>query len=113
MAWIKTSDTCICVFGTLLQLKQIDLHTRFDRAGSLKMRELQFYDTAAAIHDLHLHALSMAHKIDGMLINSFGGTYKFSCDSEKAVRAMLPRLYDADTTLEELADGLDKSYALT
>jgi hypothetical protein len=48
MAWTDTSNTCVAVWGSMVQLKQIDEDTQFDDTGSITMNHLLFYQDTAS-----------------------------------------------------------------
>ena len=113
MAWTQTSNTCISLYGSLIQLKQIDENTAFDDAGPLQMQNLQYYNSAASGDINNASALALAKVMDSMLSNSFGGAYKSGFDSNKAVSTMLPVLQDGTKTVENLSDTIDTIYSFS
>jgi len=110
MAWIKTSDNCISLYGTLIQLGQIDKQTIFEDAGPMEMQDLQFFNTSASSDINNASALALARLIDNMLVNSFGATYQAGFDSNKAISTMLPILQNATSTVENLSDTTNTIY---
>ena len=113
MAWTQTSDTCISVYGSLIQLKQVDENTAFNDTGPLQMQNLQYYNSAASSDINNAAALALAKVMDSLLSNSFGGAYKDGFDSNKAVSTMLPILQDGTKTVENLSDTIDTIYSFS
>jgi hypothetical protein len=110
MAWEKTSETCVSVYGALGDLKQFDALTSFDAAGPLTMQYLQFYNAQATSGINNASALALAKVLDSSLINTYAGTYKTGFASNSAVTALAAILQVATKTVEDLSDSADTIY---
>ena len=110
MSWTQTSNTCISVYGALIQLKQIDEHTTFEDAGPEQMQNLQFFNTAASSDINNASALALARLLDTMLVNSFGGAYLAGFNNNKSVSTMQNVLQVGTNAVESLSDKIDTIY---
>jgi hypothetical protein len=107
MAWVNTSPTCISVYGTLLELEQINARTSLEDAGLLIMTDLQFYNATASNDIIKADALALSKSMLSMLSNSFGGVYQTAYNAATAATALVAVLTDATKTVENLSDSVD------
>jgi len=110
MPWDPTLKPCIATYGILIEKGQIDGSSVIDDIGTLKMSDLQFFNTAAGNGILNGEAQIMAKNIDTTCTESFNGTYKGAANMQSAIAAFKAVLVDADKTVTNLSDAIAAVY---
>lgn len=109
--WTNNNLACINTWAFLRVLKQ--LTAVFGEAGSLKMKELAYWNPAASPEARRTEALALAAQLDNLFTNGVGAKYEPGYTRTKAVANMADTLVDAAKTVCELSVTVDEAYRFT
>lgn len=109
--WTNNNLACVNSWAFLRVLKQ--LKNVFGSAGTLKMRQLAYWDPSASPDLRRAAALTLASQLDNMFVKGVGAKYEPGYNRTKAVNAMADVLVSPDKTLCEFAVVVDEAYRFT
>ena len=112
MPWNLTSPLCQSLYGALDDNEQFDRKsTDISIVATLRMEDIQFYNTAASDAANRFNAEVLARNLDESLINTYAGTYQAGKNSATAQAAMLSVMTNATNTVTNLADAIAAQYS--
>jgi uncharacterized protein YicC (UPF0701 family) len=106
--WSKNNRACKTAWSTLRVLEQ--LKEVFSAAGSLKMRDLTFYNQTSSKELRASLSRMLATQLDNIFREIRSARYEEGVTAEQAIEAMAGILTDGDLTVADLAETCDESY---
>ena len=106
--WNKNNRACTTLWSTLFTMNQ--LSTNFDNSGSLKMRDLTYYNNLSIGDLLSQDAEIIADQLDNVFRHARGAKFESGIDHSKALSDMIQVLSKSEKSVEDLAEAIDALY---
>jgi len=106
--WNTNNLACL---KTWIHLKVLNQHNRvFKTTGSLKMKQLTFWNQAASPDIRSVAAKTISFQLDNMFRMFDKAVYETESSKNKAVKSMQRILMDESATVFDLAVEIDNNY---
>ncbi len=106
--WSKNNRACKTLWTTLYNLKQIS--DNFDDSGTLKMKDLLYYNSVVSADLRKQQATILADQLDNIFRNGRGAVYEADTDRTTSMQSMVEILTDESKELSDLASKIDGCY---
>lgn len=108
--WSSNNRACTTTWTTLRVLAQISESLPFKDAGTVKMKELLYWNQTASSEMRQIQAKTLAIMMDNVFRQIRGAKYEDGVSNETAVNDIVNILVNPDKTIADLAETNDKNY---
>jgi hypothetical protein len=106
--WSKNNRACKTTWSTLRTLDQLD--AVFGDAGTLKMKELTYYNQTSSKEQRKSIARMLAAQLDNIFRELRGARYENEITGDKAIQSMVEILIKPEATVAVLSEQCDINY---